>query len=80
MGWCFHILKVRGPDARFQDIMSLIYNEYKIDQGYSYDIIGKSSSLKGVLEPFSTQGNIDLAKREVLKYNRYLNMFVLKVL
>ena len=60
--------KVRGPDARFQDIMSLIYNEYKIDQGYSYDeIIGKSRSLKGVLEPFSTQGNIDLAKRAGFK-------------
>ena len=49
--------------------MSLIYNEYKIDQGYSYDeIIGKSRSLKKeFLEPFSTQGNIDLAKGQVLK-------------
>ena len=37
-------------------------------QGYSYDeIIGKSRSLKGVLEPFSTQGNIDLAKRAGFK-------------
>lgn len=60
--------KVRGPDARFQDIMSLIYNEYKIDQGYSSEeIIGKSRSLKGVLEPFSTQGNIDLAVRAGFK-------------
>lgn len=60
--------KVRGPDARFQDIMSLIYNEYKIDQGYSSDeIIGKSRSLKGVLEPFSTQANIDLANRAGFK-------------
>ena len=56
--------KVRGPDARFQDIMSLIYNEYKIDQGYtSEEIISKSRSLKGVLEPFSSDANIDLAKR-----------------
>jgi len=56
--------KVRAPDARFQDMMSLIYNEYKLTQGYLPDeIIGKSRSLKGVLEPFSTQGNIDLAKR-----------------
>lgn len=56
--------KVRAPDARFQDIMSQIYNEYKLDQGYSPDeIVSKTRSLKGVLEPFSTQGNIDLAKR-----------------
>ena len=27
------------------------------------DIITKSRSLKGVLEPFSTQGNVDLLKR-----------------
>jgi len=56
--------KVRAPDARFQDIMSLIYNEYKFSQGYSaQEVINKSKSLKGVLEPFSTQGNIDLANR-----------------
>ena len=56
--------KVRGPDARFQDIMSLIYNEFKIDQGYTSDeIIGKSRSLKGVLEPFSDYGNKSLLKR-----------------
>ena len=56
--------KVRAPDARFQDIMTQVYSEYKAKQGYSAEeIIGKSKSLKGVLEPFSTQGNIDLAKR-----------------
>ncbi len=56
--------KVRAPDARFQDIMSLLYTDYKIDMGYdTQEIVGKSRSLKGVLEPFSTQGNIDLAKR-----------------
>jgi tRNA (cmo5U34)-methyltransferase len=60
--------KVRAPDARFQDMMSLIYNEYKLSQGYLPDeIISKSKSLKGVLEPFSTQGNIDLAKRAGFK-------------
>lgn len=56
--------KVRGPDARFQDMMTTIYTDFKLDQGYnSEEIIGKSRSLKGVLEPFSTQGNIDLLKR-----------------
>ena len=34
-----------------------------MDQGYSPDeIISKSRSLKGVMEPFSTQGNLDLLK------------------
>ncbi|MBF0264078.1 MAG: methyltransferase domain-containing protein [Gammaproteobacteria bacterium] len=56
--------KVRANDARFQDIMTSLYNEYKISQGYSADeILSKSRSLKGVLEPFSTQGNLDLLKR-----------------
>ena len=56
--------KVRGPDARFQDILSRLYDDYKLEQGYSAEeIISKSRSLKGVLEPFSTQGNLDLLKR-----------------
>ena len=56
--------KVRGADARFQDILTTLYNEYKIGQGYSpSDILTKSLSLKGVLEPFSTQGNLDMLKR-----------------
>ncbi len=60
--------KVRAPDARFQDIISLMYNEFKLKNLYSpNDIIGKSRSLKGVLEPFSTQGNLDLLKRAGFK-------------
>jgi len=56
--------KVRGADARFQDILTILYNEYKLSRGYTpEDIIGKSRSLKGVLEPFSSQGNVDLLKR-----------------
>ena len=56
--------KVRGSDARFQDIFSTLYNEYKLKKGYTPDdIVAKSLSLKGVLEPFSTQGNLDMLKR-----------------
>lgn len=56
--------KVRGPDARFQDILTALYNDYKLEQGYDADeIVSKARSLKGVLEPFSTQGNIDMLKR-----------------
>ena len=56
--------KVRSCDARFQDIMTNIYAEYKLNNGYTPDeIMGKSKSLKGILEPFSTQGNLELLKR-----------------
>ena len=56
--------KVRGPDARFQDIAANLYTDYKLRQKYTPDdIVSKSLSLKGILEPFSTKGNIDLLKR-----------------
>lgn len=56
--------KVRGPDARFQDILSSLYTDYKLQQDYTAEeILEKSRSLKGVLEPFSTQGNLDLLQR-----------------
>jgi tRNA (cmo5U34)-methyltransferase len=56
--------KVRANDARFQDITSSLYNDYKIAQGYTpEEIFSKTRSLKGILEPFSTQGNMDLLKR-----------------
>lgn len=56
--------KTRGADARFQDILSSLYMDYKLRKGYSPEsIVSKSRSLKGVLEPFSTQGNIDMLKR-----------------
>lgn len=60
--------KVRGPDARFQDIFTALYNDYKLEQGFSKeDIFDKTRSLKGVLEPFSTQGNLDLLQRAGFK-------------
>ena len=56
--------KVRAKDARFQDMMSALYVEYKFNEGYSSDqILAKARSLKGILEPFSTQGNLDLMMR-----------------
>jgi len=56
--------KVRAVDARFQDIMAQLYIDFKFDQGFNdVEILGKQRSLKGVLEPFSTQGNMDLLKR-----------------
>jgi tRNA (cmo5U34)-methyltransferase len=63
-GAFFLFEKVRGPDARFQDILTSVYTEYKIEQGYQADeIVAKARSLKGVLEPFSTAGNLGLLER-----------------
>tara|TARA_B100000963_G_scaffold352131_1_gene364844 strand:- start:380 stop:1105 length:726 start_codon:yes stop_codon:yes gene_type:complete len=78
-GGCFLMFeKVRFPDARFQDIMSQIYIDFKLDQGFSeIDIINKSKSLKGVMEPFSSQGNLQLLKRagfkDIVTVFKYLN-------
>jgi len=60
--------KVRGADARFQDILTALYTDFKLRMGYTAEeIVFKSRSLKGVLEPFSTQGNIDLLTRAGFK-------------
>jgi len=56
--------KVRAPDARFHEYISQMYVEYKLNQGYTPEnIIAKSRSLKGVLEPFSSLGNRGLLER-----------------
>lgn len=68
--------KVRGADARFQDILTGLYTDFKLRNNYTpEDIISKTRSLKGIMEPFSTQGNLDLMSRAgfidvntVLKY------------
>ena len=70
--------KVRANDARFQDIVTNLYMEYKLDQGYTAEeIIGKAKSLKGVLEPFSTEGNLEMLKRagfvDILTVQKYMN-------
>ncbi len=70
--------KVRAQDARFQDIITSLYTNYKLQKGYSADeIIAKSMSLKGVLEPFSTKGNIDMLKRsgfvDIITVQKYLS-------
>jgi tRNA (cmo5U34)-methyltransferase len=56
--------KVRGSDARFQDICTTLYNDFKLENGFSAEeILMKTQSLKGILEPFSTKGNYDMMER-----------------
>jgi tRNA (cmo5U34)-methyltransferase len=60
--------KVRAPDARFQDIATSLYTDYKLKQGYSCDeIVSKAKSLKGVMEPFSSAANFDMLARAGFK-------------
>ena len=85
-GAFFMVEKVRGPDARFQDIFNQFYIDYKISKGYSAnEIISKSRSLKSVLEPFSTKGNLDMLKRSgfkdiltVFKYGNFEGFLAIK--
>ena len=70
--------KTRANDARFQDIFSIIYNQFKLDQGYNAaEILSKTMSLKGVLQPFSTQENTDLLTnagfKEIICVQKYLS-------
>lgn len=63
-GAFFFVEKVRGPDARFQDMLNQYYHEFKLDNGFSHEeVLNKTISLKSVLEPFSTAGNLGLLKR-----------------
>ena len=60
--------KVRGPDARFQDMLTNLYHNFKLQQGFSAEeILNKAESLKTVLEPFSQQGNLELLTRAGFK-------------
>lgn len=60
--------KVRYNDARFQDIFTTLYTDHKLKMGFSpEEIINKTKSLKGVMEPFSSNANIDMMKRAGFK-------------
>lgn len=62
-GGFFLFEKVRAPDARFQDYINHAFLNYKLNNFSAEEVVGKANSLIGVLEPFSTQGNIDMLKR-----------------
>ncbi len=67
-GALFLVEKVRSYDARTQDQMTTIYEEFKLYNGFSEkEISSKKKSLKGILEPFSTNANIQMLKRAGFK-------------
>ena len=60
--------KIRGNDARFDNILNSLYMDFKEKNNLnSKDILNKSKSLRGVLEPFSDFGNLGLIKRAGFK-------------
>ena len=70
--------KIRGADARFQDILNFLYFDFKSEQGIKpTEIINKEISLRSVMEPFTIQGNLDLLKRagfkDIMPISQYLN-------
>ncbi len=69
--------KVRANDARFQDIVTSMYNNFKEEQGFTAEeIYNKTKSLKSILEPFSSSANIDMMKRagftDIMTLQKYI--------
>ncbi len=85
-GGFFMFEKVRAKDARFQDIMVSNYQEFKLRNNFKVDeIFNKTRSLRGILEPFSTYGNLGLLKRAgfvdieiIMKYNCFEGYLAIK--
>ena len=85
-GAFFLFEKVRGSDARFQDMMQNAYTDFKLSNNFdSEEIINKTKSLKGVMEPFSRKGNLGLLSRAgfedietIFRYNCFEGYLAIK--
>ena len=69
--------KIRGNDARFQDILTFLHHDYKKRKGFKTDeIYNKEISLRSVLEPYSIKANMDFMKRagfeDIMPFFQYL--------
>lgn len=78
-GGCFVVFdKVRAPDARFQDMMTGLYYDFKTENGYSdQEIMEKSRSLRGIQDPYSSEENMRYYERagfkDVMSIYKYLS-------
>lgn len=60
--------KVLAPSAQLQDIMARIYADYKEDRGFSgNEILAKEQSLRGVLDAYTDDDNLNLLKQAGFK-------------
>ena len=69
--------KIRGADARFQDMLNFLYFDYKKENGLSaLEILNKENSLRSVMEPYTISANIDFLKRagfkDIMPISQYL--------
>jgi tRNA (cmo5U34)-methyltransferase len=69
--------KVRAPDARFQDITSQMYDDFKTNNGFmEKEILLKTRSLRGVLDPYTSDENVQYLKRagfnDILSIQKFL--------
>jgi tRNA (cmo5U34)-methyltransferase len=70
--------KIRGKDARFQDIFNFLYFDYKKKNKLnSKEILDKEKSLRGIMEPYTIKANLDFLKRagfnDVTSISQHLN-------
>ena len=70
--------KIRSKNSQMQDMVNDIYREWKIDQGFTAkEVILKSKSLKGVLDPNTSNDNLKMLKKVGFKkievISQYLN-------
>ena len=53
--------KIQAESGLFQDISNMVYNEYKISNGFTYEeVLAKSLAIKGVLVPNTSCENEEL--------------------
>lgn len=69
--------KIRGSDARFQDILNFLYFDYKKKNKFtSEEILNKEISLRGVMEPYTASANLGFLRRagfkDVMPISQYL--------
>ena len=56
--------KTRQDNPRTNDILNQLYTDFKLKNGYTgNEIVAKARSLKGVLEPLSTEQNLVLLQK-----------------
>ncbi|CAM5588523.1 methyltransferase domain-containing protein (plasmid) [Streptomyces viridifaciens] len=69
--------KVRSATPMLQDLMQQTYQEFKVNQGYTPDeILGKSRSLKGVLDCLTSEENVEMLRgagfSQVMSMQKYI--------
>jgi tRNA (cmo5U34)-methyltransferase len=77
-GAYIYFTKIRGNDARFQDILNFSYFDFKQENGLNpLEILNKEISLRSVMEPYTIKENIFSIKRagfkDVMTISQHLN-------